>query len=397
MRVEIVVPGVGESVSEGMLSAWKIRSGTYVEKDEPVAELETDKATVEVGAPAAGVLETLVAEGAVVKVGAPIAVVDTAAAAPSREKSAPSRAEAVVEDVQRHGPAVANLVRETGVDLGQVERSGRGGRATKGDVLRAIGGRPEHAPEPPVPAPAEPLRSASADARAIRRQPMTMIRRRIAERLLAAQQQAAILTTFNEVDMSAVKQLREQYKDAFEKKHGVKLGFMGFFIRAVTEALREFPNVNASIDGTDIVYHEYCDIGVAVSTDKGLMVPVLRNAETLSIPELEKGLAAFAKRARENKITVEELSGGTFSITNGGVFGSMLSTPILNPPQSGILGMHNIQMRPVCLPDGRIEGRPMMYVALSYDHRLIDGRDAVGFLVRVKQAIEDPGRLLLGV
>jgi 2-oxoglutarate dehydrogenase E2 component (dihydrolipoamide succinyltransferase) len=435
MAVEIKVPTAGESVTEATVGRWLKADGAAVRADEPVVEMETDKATQELAAPATGVLRIAVPAGQTVAVGAVIGRVEPGAApsnggaaAPARKPepaaSAPPTGSAPGPIAQpapgtppapapsfAQGPPVApaapvgvspsarHLAATLGVDVAHLPGSGRGGRVTKEDVLAAAQARADGpaAPAPPTPAPAP----AAAEARPApegreTRQRMSPIRQRIAERLLAAQQNAAILTTFNEADLSAVMALRARYKETFQKKHGVGLGFMSFFVKAAVEALRAFPAVNARIDGADIVYHNYYDIGVAVSTEKGLMVPVLRDADKLSFADVEKAIAALAAKARENKITVADLQGGTFTITNGGVFGSLLSTPILNPPQSAILGMHAIQKRPVAVGD-EVVVRPMMYLALSYDHRLIDGREAVSFLVRVKECVEAPERLMLDV
>jgi 2-oxoglutarate dehydrogenase E2 component (dihydrolipoamide succinyltransferase) len=422
MAVEIKVPTIGESITEGRLSRWLKKDGERVRADEPVFELETDKATGEVPAPASGVLRISVPEGETVTVGAVVGRIEEEAAAPTskpppdqkpaREKSAPPGKPATLPAAEREAPAPAEveallspaarqLVEDHGLDVRQLSGTGRGGRITKEDVLNYLERRqtPEArkpaAPPAPPPAP-PPLEARPAPAERETRQRMSAIRQRIAERLVAAQSTAAILTTFNEVDMSAVMALRAKYKETFQKKHGVGLGLMSFFVKACVEALRAFPVVNARIDGNDIVYHHYYHIGIAVSTERGLMVPVVRDADRLTVAAIEKQIAALAEKARAGKITVNDLQGGTFTITNGGVFGSLLSTPLLNPPQSAILGMHAIQKRPVAIED-QVMVRPMMYLALSYDHRLIDGRDAVLFLVRVKECIEAPERLLLEV
>jgi 2-oxoglutarate dehydrogenase E2 component (dihydrolipoamide succinyltransferase) len=425
MAVEIKVPSVGESVTEGTIARWLKANGAQVRANEPVCELETDKASMEVMAPAGGTLVIAVQEGQKVAVGSAIGRIEegAAAVAPSAPQPAPQPSPARRE-ADHHAPAsVANapvrggdskpllspaarqVVANEGVDPHQLTGSGRGGRITKEDVLAHLqqrGGKidkpPAAAPvSPPVtPPPAPVAEHKPPRGERARRERMTPIRARIAERLLAAQQNAAILTTFNEADLSAVMALRTKYKESFQKKHDVGLGFMSFFVKAAVEALRAFPAVNAFIDGNDIVYHDYYDIGVAVSTEKGLLVPVLRDADDLGFAAIEKGIAALARKARDNKITVADLQGGTFTITNGGIFGSLLSTPILNPPQSAILGMHAIQKRPVAMDD-QVVIRPMMYLALSYDHRLIDGRDAVSFLVRIKECIESPERLMLEI
>ena len=423
MAVPIKVPPVGESITEGTLARWLKKDGDRVRADEPLFELETDKATGEVPSPAAGTLHITVREGETVAIGAVVGEVEEGAAARPEPQppapTAPPKADARPEPPKPPprpapsaeeaplSPAVRQLAAARGLDVRQIPGTGRGGRVTKEDVLNYLEQRPDdrEGAAPPAPAP-EPRPAAvkvppaapgpARDGRSETRQRMTGIRQRIAERLVAAQQAAAILTTFNEVDLSAVMALRAKYKEEFQKKHGVGLGFMGFFVRAAVAALEAFPLVNSRIEGSDIVTPDYCDVGVAVSTDKGLMVPVLRNAERLSFAEIERGIAELAEKARAGKVTVADLQGGTFTITNGGVFGSLLSTPILNPPQSAILGMHAIQKRPVAVDD-QVVVRPMMYLALSYDHRLIDGREAVSFLVLVKKAVENPERLLLDV
>jgi len=408
MSVEIKVPAVGESITEGTIARWLKSNGAAVKANEPVCEVETDKATTEVMAPAGGRLTIGVSEGQKVAIGAVIGQIEEgAAAAPSPSAPLPTPA------AKRDGappaapepllsPAARQLAATEGIEPSQLIGSGRGGRIIKEDVLTHLQQRGAAGPVgtgvspvlPPSPVPVAEIKP-SRD-RSERRERMTPIRARIAERLLAAQQNAAILTTFNEADMSDVMALRTKYKESFQKRHGVGLGFMSFFVKASLEALRAFPAVNASIDGSDIVYHDYCDIGVAVSTDKGLMVPVLRVAEQLSFAGIEKGIAELAQKARDNKISVSDLQGGTFTITNGGIFGSLLSTPILNPPQSAILGMHAIQKRPVAVND-QVVIRPMMYLALSYDHRLIDGREAVSFLLRIKECLESPERMMLEI
>ncbi|MBI1323920.1 2-oxoglutarate dehydrogenase complex dihydrolipoyllysine-residue succinyltransferase [bacterium] len=405
-KVEIKVPSVGESVTEGVLSRWLKKSGEAVKSGDPLFELETDKASNEVPALVAGVLTTSVAEGDTVQIGAVVGSIDTSAVAASASTPAAPAAQAAVSAPAASGngphlsPAVAWQAADKGVDPASVSGTGPAGRLTKGDILAAAEAKAtQAAPAAPASAakPAAPAMPAlPAGERVVTRQKMPSIRQRIAQRLVEAQHTAAILTTFNEVDMSKVMDLRARYKDSFQKKHGIGLGFMSFFVRACTEALQAFPAVNAQIDGTDLVFHNYCDIGVAVSTERGLMVPVVRSAERMSFAQIEKAISDYAVKARENKISVNDLQGGTFTITNGGVFGSLLSTPILNPPQSAILGMHSIKKRPVVVDD-QIVIRPMMYLALSYDHRIIDGKEAVSFLVRVKELIEDPERLLLAV
>lgn len=408
-KTDIKVPSVGESVTEGVLSRWIKKSGDYVKSGEALFELETDKAAQEVPAPASGVLTASVKEGTTVNIGSVVGTIDTSAAAPAGSPAAgavagagaAAAATAATGAASAHlSPAVAYQVAEKGVDVASVTPTGPGGRITKGDVLAAAESKSAAPATPSAPAPAPATAPAAPVAlsaeRAATRQKMPTIRQRIAQRLVEAQQTAAILTTFNEVDMSRVMDLRAKYKDSFQKKHGIGLGFMSFFVKATTEALQAFPAVNAQIDGTDMIFHNYCDVGVAVSTERGLMVPILRSAEKLSFAGIESGIADYAKKARENKISVNDLQGGTFTITNGGVFGSLLSTPILNPPQSAILGMHSIKKRPVVVDD-QIVIRPMMYLALSYDHRIIDGKEAVSFLVRIKELIEDPERLMLAV
>ena len=417
MAVEIKVPSAGESVTEATIARWLKANGAAVKANEPVCELETDKATAEVMAPASGTLAITVGEGQKVAIGAVIGKIEAGAAQPAplsktppppkgdgvSRQPAPAPAAPTRKEVSKPllSPAARHIAAKEGIEPHQLTGTGRGGRITKEDVvahLQQRGGILEKAPAAPPPAPetAPPVEAKPAPAGRERRERMSPIRARIAERLLAAQQNAAILTTFNEADLSAVMALRAKYKETFQKKHGVGLGFMSFFVKASIEALRTFPAVNASIDGSDIVYHNYYDIGVAVSTEKGLMVPVLRDAEQMSFADIEKGIAALAQKARENKISVADLQGGTFTITNGGIFGSLLSTPILNPPQSAILGMHAIQKRPVAVDD-QVVIRPMMYLALSYDHRLLDGREAVSFLVRIKECLESPERLLLEI
>ena len=410
MTIEVRVPQLPESVADATLVAWHKKPGDAVNRDENLVDLETDKVVLEVPAPAAGVIKELkVQNGATVTSGQVLALLEegatataapAAAAAPKAETATATAAKPATAAVaEKLAPSVRRLVEEHKLEPGAIAGSGRDGRVTKGDVLAHLSGK-ESAPAPVATraAPAAPAVAASASAgeRGERRVPMTRLRSRIAERLIQAQSTAAMLTTFNEVDLKAVNELRARYKDKFEKSHGARLGFMSFFVKACIEALRRFPVVNASVDGNDIVYHEFYDIGVAVSTDRGLIVPVLRNADALSFGEIEQSVVAYANKAREGTLTIEELTGGTFTITNGGVFGSLLSTPILNMPQSAILGMHKIQERPVVV-DGEVVVRPMMYLALTYDHRIIDGREAVQFLVAVKDALEDPARLLLQV
>ena len=390
MSIEITVPKLPESVADATLVTWHKKPGDSVARDENLADLETDKVVLEVPAPAAGVLKEIkIAAGTTVTSGQILALFEAGAvAAPAAKvEAAPAAAAATAAAPAAAGvkaaPAARRVAAEQGVDLASVSGSGLGGAVTKQDAVAAA---------------AKPAAKAAAPVggRTEQRVPMTRLRARIAERLVSAQHTQALLTTFNEVDLTAVQELRARYKDSFEKKHGVKLGFSSFFVRAAVEALKKFPVINASVDGTDILYHDYYDIGVAVSTDRGLVVPVLRDADLLSFADIEKGVGDFAARARKGSLTMEDLTGGTFSITNGGVFGSLLSTPIVNAPQSAILGMHKIQDRPMAVK-GQVLIRPMMYLALTYDHRIIDGKEAVQFLVSMKDALEDPGRLLIGV
>jgi len=419
MAIEIKVPQLPESVADATLVTWHKQAGQAVSRDENLADLETDKVVLEVPAPVNGVLKELrIVAGTSVTSGQVLAVLEEGAAAtaapatakpaaPAPAAAAPApKAAAASGGNDKLAPSVRRMVEEKQLDPAKIPASGKDGRITKGDVVdfldkpasKAAGGeKPAAAPtarSSSKSAPAAP--AVGAAGRQDQRVPMTRLRARIAERLLEAQQTQAQLTTFNEIDLKAVMDVRAKYKDTFEKKHGVKLGFMSFFVKAAVEALKKFPVVNASVEGNDIVYHEYYDIGVAVSTERGLMVPVLRDADLQSYADIEKNIGAYATRAREGKITIEELTGGTFSITNGGTFGSLLSTPIVNMPQSAILGMHATKERPMVV-NGQIEIRPMMYVALSYDHRIIDGREAVQFLVAIKDGLEDPARLLLGV
>ncbi|ABS65417.1 2-oxoglutarate dehydrogenase, E2 subunit, dihydrolipoamide succinyltransferase [Xanthobacter versatilis] len=407
MTTEIRVPTLGESVTEATIGKWFKKPGDTVKADEPLVELETDKVTVEVPAPAAGVLAEIVAkDGDTVGVGALLgsigagsgaAAAAPAAAAPAPAAAAPAPAPApaaapAASGSSVNGPAVGRIAAESGVDPSGVAGSGKDGRVTKGDMLAAVAAGAAAAPA------AAPIavRAPSAPIDAVReeRVKMTKLRQTIARRLKDAQNTAAMLTTFNDVDMSAVMSLRAQFKDAFEKKHGTKLGFMGFFTKAVIAALKDLPAVNAEIDGQDLVYKNYYNIGIAVGTEKGLVVPVVRDADQLSVAEIEKAIAGFGRKARDGKLGIEDMQGGTFTITNGGIYGSLMSTPILNAPQSGILGMHRIEERPVAIK-GQVVIRPMMYLALSYDHRIVDGREAVTFLVRVKETLEDPARLVL--
>jgi 2-oxoglutarate dehydrogenase E2 component (dihydrolipoamide succinyltransferase) len=403
MTIDVKIPPLPESVSDAVVSAWHKQPGDSVAQDENLVDIETDKVVLEVPSPGAGVLEGIIEqEGATVVAGQVIAMI-----VPDEVESETQEQEAVAEtpraeDTPALSPAVRKLLHEHELEPEVITGTGKNGRLLKEDVLSYLDQRTKAKPvetvsETPVMEVAEVVETISSPgARAERRVPMTRLRARIAERLLAAQQDAALLTTFNEVNMQPIMDLRQRYRDAFEKTHGIKLGFMSFFVRAVTEGLKRFPAINASIDGQDIVYHDYYDIGVAVSSPRGLVVPVLRDTDQASLAEIEKNIRDSAERARTGKLDMDELTGGTFSITNGGVFGSMLSTPIINPPQSAILGMHNIVERPVA-EDGQVVIRPVMYLALSYDHRLIDGKEAVSFLVSLKQMLEDPARILLDI
>ena len=409
MSVEIRVPTLGELVTEATVARWLKKPGDAVAVDEPLVELETDKVSLEVPSPAAGVLgEILVAEGTDVSVGTVVGSVEEggSAAAPAAKAEKPASsapvakaegpssapvppAKPAADPAAQSGPAARKIAEEKGVDLAAVPPTGPKGNVTKGDVLAA---------SPPAAKPSAPVVQLPTTPRPAGREErvrMTRLSKRIAERLKEAQNTAAMLTTFNEVDMTAILELRAAYQDSFTKKHGVKLGFMGFFVKASIEALKAFPAVNGEIDGDDIVYKHYYDIGVAVSTEQGLVVPVVRDADLMSLAGIEKKIGDLGKRARDGKLAMDEMTGGSFTITNGGVFGSMLSTPILNPPQVGILGMHATKQRAMVMPDGTIKARPMMYLALSYDHRIVDGREAVSFLVRVKECIENPERILL--
>jgi 2-oxoglutarate dehydrogenase E2 component (dihydrolipoamide succinyltransferase) len=424
MAMNVAVPNLGDSVAEATLLRWHKSDGDLVKADEPLCELETDKANVDVPSPAAGVLKRIKRDGETVKIGEVIASVDpdgkptpasaavTSAAAPS--KPAPSEPTRVAPSPPAnepptspppsgapeigHSPAVLRLLEEHHLDASKIPATGPGGRLTKEDVINYL----ETSAAPPPVVEAKPsigdrqLTLPTHVAGGVRREPMSKIRKRIAENLVRAQQTAAILTTFNEVDLSAVMDLRSKYKDAFEKANGVGLGFMSFFVRACCLALKEFPRVNGQIDGDDVLLFDYVNMGVAVSTDRGLAVPILRNADQMSFATIESEIKRVATAVREGKLGVQELSGGTFTITNGGVFGSLLSTPIINPPQSAILGMHKIEQRPVAV-NGQVVIRPMMYLALSYDHRIIDGKESVSFLVRVKEYLEDPARMVLGI
>ncbi|CDZ65129.1 2-oxoglutarate dehydrogenase, E2 subunit, dihydrolipoamide succinyltransferase [Neorhizobium galegae bv. orientalis] len=409
MATEIRVPTLGESVSEATVGTWFKKVGDTVKADEPLLELETDKVTVEVPSPAAGVLtEIVAANGETVGLGAllgqiaagaataaPAAKPAEAAPAKAAEPAAPAPvAASAAATSMPPAPAAAKIAADSNISTADIDGSGKRGQVLKGDVIAAVAkGISAPAAAPAAPAAPRPVSSAD-DASREERVKMTRLRQTIARRLKDAQNTAAMLTTYNEVDMKAVMDLRNRYKDVFEKKHGVKLGFMGFFTKAVTHALKELPAVNAEIDGTDIIYKQYCHVGVAVGTDKGLVVPVVRNADQMSIAEIEKDIGRLGKLARDGQLSMADMQGGTFTISNGGVYGSLMSSPILNAPQSGILGMHKIQDRPVVI-GGQIVIRPMMYLALSYDHRMVDGKEAVTFLVRVKESLEDPERLVL--
>ncbi|MEY2799235.1 MAG: hypothetical protein RI934_223 [Bacteroidota bacterium] len=406
MSIEMKIPAVGESITEVTLSKWIKNNGDYVQMDEIIAELESDKATFELTAEKAGVLITKAAEGDTIAIGSVVCAIDdsakapaaASAPAPAKVESAPSKETPAVKTAPaasnenyatgHPSPAAAKILAEKGLETQAVKGSGKDGRITKEDAQAANVSSPKPTAESPM--------ANTAGVRVKRAEKMSSLRKTVAKRLVAVKNETAMLTTFNEVDMQPIMDIRAKYKDKFKEKHGVGLGFMSFFTKAVCEALQEFPAVNAQINGDEIIFHQYADISIAVSAPKGLVVPIIKNAESLSLAGIEKAVVELATKARENKLTLEEMTGGTFTITNGGVFGSMMSTPIINAPQSAILGMHNIVERPVAI-NGQVVIRPMMYVALSYDHRIIDGRESVGFLVRVKQLLEDPQRMLLGV
>ena len=409
MAIEIKAPTFPESVADGTVATWHKKPGEAVKRDELIVDIETDKVVIEVLAEADGVLAEIIKNegdtvlsnellGRLTEGGAAAAAPAAAPAAAAAPAQAAAPAAAAGDDAIL-SPAARKLAEENGIDPNSIAGTGKGGRVTKEDVVAAVEAK-KNAPAAaakPAAAPAAAAAVVATGDRTEKRVPMTRLRAKIAERLVEAQSSMAMLTTFNEVDMTEVMALRSKYKDLFEKSHnGVRLGFMSFFVKAATEALKRFPAVNASIDGNDIVYHGYADIGVAVSSDRGLVVPVLRNAEQMSLAEIESGIATFGKKARDGKLSIEEMTGGTFTITNGGTFGSMMSTPIVNPPQAAILGMHNIIQRPMAI-NGQVVIRPMMYLALSYDHRLIDGKEAVTFLVTIKNLLEDPARLLLEI
>jgi len=399
--LEMKVPSPGESISEVEIATWLVADGDYVEKDQAIAEVDSDKATLELPAEESGIITLKAAEGDVVKVGQVVCLIDTSAApaqsaapkteAPAAPAAAPAAAAPNPDPVKpasyasgSASPAAAKIIKENNVNTAAIQASGKDGRITKQDVLAAMSaGFSTEATQ------------GWGGTREQSREKMSMLRRKIAERLVSVKNETAMLTTFNEVDMKPIMDIRAKYKDAFAKHHEVNLGFMSFFTKAVTEALKLFPAVNAQIDGNEMIFHDYADIGIAVSSPKGLMVPVVRNAEQMSLADIEREIKRLAIKARDGKITPEDMSGGTFTITNGGVFGSMLSTPIINPPQSAILGMHNVVERPVAI-NGKVEIRPIMYVALSYDHRIIDGKESVGFLVKVKEMLENPERMIFG-
>jgi 2-oxoglutarate dehydrogenase E2 component (dihydrolipoamide succinyltransferase) len=411
MTTEIRVPQLPESVADATLVAWHKQPGDAIKRDENLADLETDKVVLEVPAPANGVVrEIRIQSGTVVTSGQILAIIEEGAAAAGAATAAPAASTAAAGNGQTNpaaaaeaagklSPSVRRLVEENKLDPNAIPASGKDGRLTKSDIVDFLGKKQSQItdrPQPPAPVVPPPPVARPAGARAEQRVPMTRLRQRIAQRLVEAQSTQALLTSFNEVDMTEVMALRGRYKDRFEKEQGVKLGFMSFFVKASIEALKKFPAVNASVDGSDVIYHEYYDIGVAVSTDRGLMVPIVRDADLKSFGTIEKEIGTYAKKAREGQIAIEDLTGGTFTITNGGVFGSLMSTPIVNAPQSAILGMHKTQERPMVV-HGQIAIRPMMYLAITYDHRIIDGREAVQFLVTVKECLEDPGRMLLGI
>ncbi|KRT15334.1 2-oxoglutarate dehydrogenase [Pedobacter ginsenosidimutans] len=408
MSLEIKVPPVGESITEVVLSRWIKNDGDVVEMDEVIAELESDKATFELTAEQAGTLKTIAAEGDTLAIGAVVCKIEDGGAALAKADAPKAEEKAVVAEdktaapvVEKSGesyatgtpsPAAGKILAEKGIDAAAVKGTGVDGRITKDDAVKAEAGKKAEAPKASAPV----VAAVPAGSRGERREKMSPLRRTVAKRLVAVKNETAMLTTFNEVNMKPIMDLRGKYKDQFKEKFGVGLGFMSFFTKAVTEALKDFPAVNGRIEGEELVYNDFADISIAVSAPKGLVVPVIRNAESMTLAQIEKSVLELALKARDSKLTIEEMTGGTFTITNGGVFGSMMSTPIINAPQSAILGMHNIVERPVA-EKGEVVIRPMMYVALSYDHRIIDGRESVGFLVRVKQLLEDPARLLLGI
>ncbi len=414
MNVEVKIPSPGESITEVEIAGWMKQDGDYVEIDDVLCEIETDKATLPLHAEVSGVLQIVIPEGSEASVGDIVCTINTSASPTEKEEKLPKpETPAPTETVQPIAPqktdiaatpnyatgvpsvAAAKMMAEQQIPANAIEGTGKSGRITKTDVQEHLQTVPTTAIEP-TPEVSPPVAVAATTERSIRREKMSKLRKKISERLVAVKNETAMLTTFNEVDMYALMELRKKYKERFLKKYGVKLGFMSFFTKACAEALKDFPAVNGMIDGEEIIYHDYVDVGIAVSAPKGLVVPVVCNAHLLTIAEIEGEIMRLAAKARENKLTIEEMTGGTFSITNGGVFGSMLSTPIINPPQSAILGMHNVVERPVAV-NGQVEIRPVMYVALSYDHRIIDGRESVSFLYKVKEYLEDPARLLLGI
>lgn len=414
MKIDVVVPSIGESITEATMGNWLKEDGDFVEEDEIICEIESEKATVEINAEKAGVLHHVASEGDTIEIGAKIAEIDTSANGkkpekddkPAKQKEEQEQKLPPLQEEQKEdkaadsakiSPVAANILQEAGLKAENVEGTGNGGKITKADALKAVEKNKEKPQKPDKTAtPQQPAKQNADDARGERRVRMTTLRKTIARRLLDAKHGTAMLTTFNEVDLLKVKQLRSEFKETFKEKHGIGLGFMSFFTKACTVALNEIPEVNAMIDGDELVYHDYSDIGIAVSTDKGLVVPIIRNADKMSLAEIEHEIARLAEKARDGKLSIDEMNGGTFTITNGGVFGSMMATPIINAPQSAILGMHAIKDRPVVL-DGQIVIRPMMYIALSYDHRIVDGKESVTFLRRVKELLEDPMRMMLQV
>jgi len=404
MSIEVKIPSMGESITGGLLASWHVKDGDTVKRDQVIYELETDKITAEGVAEADGKITIKIAEGTEASIGDIVATIDPTASesetvAPTdEEKPAAPETGTSKETLQKEthqSPAVRRIAEETNINPAEVEGSGKAGRVTKGDMLKAQADQ-ENATTESVSTNAPAPKSDTSSSERTTRKKMSPLRQRIAQRLVSAQREAAILSTFNEVDMTAVMNLRKKHQENFTKQHGIKLGFMSFFIKAVVNALKEVPSVNSQVDGDSIVQNHFFDVGVAVSTEKGLVVPVLRDCDLLSFAEIEQGLIDYSTKAREGKITIPDLEGGVFTLSNGGVFGSLLSTPIINPPQAGILGMHSIQQRPIAV-DGEVVIRPMMYLALSYDHRVIDGKEAVTFLVKVKESIEDPARLLIGI
>jgi len=415
MIIEVKVPSPGESITEVELGAWLVEDGDVVEMDDELVEINSDKATLALPAEEEGRIEIIAQEGDVVEIGAVIAKIDTSAAgekADSSSNGASSEAKSEVETAAPQNenyatgtpsPSAEKMMKDQGISKGQVTGTGRDGRITKGDVIETAKSGAKSSPAPAKEAaPKKESKPAAAapvftgGSREITRKRMTPLRRTIADRLVSVKNETAMLTTFNEVDMTGIKEMRAKYKEKFKEHYGIGLGFMGFFVKACTEAMKFFPAINAQIDGKEILYHDYVDVGIAVSTQRGLVVPNIRNAESMSIVQVEQAIRGYAAKARNNEITIEDMTGGTFTITNGGIFGSMLSTPIINPPQSAILGMHNIVDRPVAV-NGKVEIRPIMYVALSYDHRIVDGKEAVSFLFKVREFLEDPARLLIGI